>query len=379
MNQRRGYTAPGIGLPAAGAVLFLFACIAFPNAATAFSLSPQGTALERVTAQQREPWYRRWIIRSAGQAIRHFAEPVHEEITHRIYDCDADAEYCAQLDIEFAPPAVLYGVRWNDDPPFGLSARQAANTGCKINESIRLITQPNCWRQLFSDAQKGAAAGKEYTAESGAALLYRVHLGDLQFLHSMASKEGERASFTHRRILAWAEFTWRLAAGEYGLGTLLKDVKIEGFNKLIGRPEWRVQDLFTYGIDRVRPHIRDIAFGSLLHMVQDSFAKGHVARGEPTHGARCPNAGQHPAPGKIREFHAYNNQDHREHARYDERKMLMAHVANTRPHVVRVGRTLREYYEAKASWEAVRPYIECAFALENPEAKASAGEGFERR
>jgi hypothetical protein len=71
-----------------------------------------------VTAQQREPWYWRWIVGSLQGGIGHFTHPVHEEITHRIYDCDADGEYCADVDIEFAPQQVLYGVRWNDVKPY---------------------------------------------------------------------------------------------------------------------------------------------------------------------------------------------------------------------------------------------------------------------
>mgnify|MGYP001559561897 CR=1 FL=1 len=162
------------------------------------------------------------------------------------------------------------------------------------------------------------------------------------------------------------------------LGTLLNEVNITGFAKMVGRPEWRVQDLFIYGIDRARPYIRDVAFGSLLHMVQDSFAKGHLERTEPTFEEKCPNKGaeRHLAPGRIRQFHAYQRQDHREHSRYDSRERLMAHIANTKPHVVTVGRTLREYYRAGTPWPEAKPYIECVFALTDPEARASGGHGF---
>jgi hypothetical protein len=346
--------------------------------ARAFNLSPEGTKLERVTAQQSQTWYARWIAKVLGDAIRHFAEPVHEEITHRIYDCDGDRAVCGQVDIEFAPWTVLYGVRWNDDPPFGLTAGQATNTSCKVNESVRLITQPKCWRELFNDAKKGAAAGKKYDGKSGAALIYRVHFGDLQFLHSMASRDGERAGETQSRVMMWAEFVWRVASAEYDLGTMIKDVKIDGLNERIGRPDWRVQDLFTYGMQMVRPHIRDVAFGSVLHMVQDSFAKGHTDRSEPTYREKCRNAGaeQHLAPGRIREFHAYNLQNQDEHSRYDGRVQLMGHISNTHPHVIMVGKDLRKYYAGGAGWDAVKPYLQCVFAIENPDTPGSPGDGF---
>ena len=37
----------------------------------------------------------------------------------------------------------------------------------------------------------------------------------------------------------------------------------------------------------LRSHIKEVAFGSLLHMVQDSFAKAHVDRAEAIQGQMC--------------------------------------------------------------------------------------------
>ena len=346
----------------------------------AFNLSPQGTKLEQVAAVQREPWYRAWLQRTVQGSIGHFTSPIHEEITHRIYDCDADQAYCGNVDIDgFAPAAVLYGVRWNDDPPFAFESGHKQVDGCKMQESVRFISQPLCWRNLFKDAESGAAKGNVYNAKSGHVPLYRVHFGDLQFLHSMASMDGETAESTRTNIIRWAEFTWRVASGEYGILTNLRDIKIDGFNDLVGRPAWRIQDLFTYAApSAIRQQIQNVAFGSLLHVVEDSFAKGHTDRAEPGFGQHCANPGatEHLAPGVIREFHAYNKQDHAEHSRFDSRDLLMEHVANTKPHVIAVGRTLRQYYENKATWDTVRPYIECVFTLQQADTPASAGIGF---
>lgn len=345
----------------------------------AFGLSPQGTKLEQVTAVQRQPWYLGWMQRTVQGSVGHFTSPVHEEITHRIYDCDADGAYCANVDIEFAPPAVLYGVRWNDDPPFAFESGHKQVEGCKMQESVRFISQPLCWRNLFKDAEKGAAQGSAYDAKSGHVLLYRVHFGDLQFLHSMASKDGDLSESTRSKIMIWAEFTWRVASGEYGLLTTLRDVKIAGFSDLVGRPDWRIQDLLTYAAPgAVRQQIRQVAFGSLLHVMEDSFARGHTDRAEPGYQQKCANPGatEHLAPGAIKEFHAYNNQNHAEHSKFDDREMLMTHVANTKPHVITVGRTLRKYFEDGATWDAVKPYMECVFTLQHPDTPASAGIGF---
>lgn len=84
------------------------------------------------------------------------------------------------------------------------------------------------------------------------------------------------------------------------------------------------------------------------------------------------------APGPIKEFYAYNKQNHSEHSKFDDRNMLMTHVANTRPHVIVVGRTLRKYFEENATWGTVKPYIACVFTLQQPDTPALAGIGFEQ-
>ena len=48
--------------------------------------------------------------------------------------------------------------------------------------------------------------------------------------------------------------------------------------------------------------IRQRAVGALFHMIQDSYAHGHVERD---------------SAGEITEFHAYGGQDEHEHGKYD--------------------------------------------------------------
>jgi hypothetical protein len=117
----------------------------------------------------------------------------------------------------------------------------------------------------------------------------------------------------------------------------------------------------------------DVAFGSLLHMLEDSFARGHVSRAEGVYGEICPG-GRAGKPGAIREFHSYQNQDHAKHGEYDSRRALADHLID-KPSVVGIGRDLRKMYEDHASWETVAPFLACAFAFEDANVKASAGNG----
>ncbi len=348
---------------------------ASPRPVPPYKLSPEGTTLEKSIAKKYSGVWNRAMLWVADRGIHLFSEPVHEEITHRIYGCQGDRDVCGDPNIGFASPFVLAGVRWNDDPPFRLEEGEGRNTSCKITETIRFTTQPRCWAQLFRDAQKRAISGKPLDQTSRVSLLARSHFGDLQFLHSMASRDGEPAVETKQRIMMWAEFTWRVGRGDYGLETMLKDVSIARMEEFFGRSGWRVQDLFTLGNVALRPRVKEVALGSLLHMVEDSFAKSHVDRAEATLGERCPRAEERFAPGRIREFHCYINQDTAKHGDYDSRQAFAQHWAADRPTVIDVGQALVEYYQRGSTWEEVRPYLDCVFALEDPESKASAGAG----
>jgi hypothetical protein len=353
--------------------------------AAAFSLSPRGTKYEQHVTEKNSNWWQRTVALLARQDVLHFREPVHEEITNRIYGCDKDQSVCGDPEVEYAGPFVQAGVRWNDDPPFQLQPGEGKHTACKVAETIgvatqpvtiRVTTQPVCWVQIFENAKRLAAGGNVPDASNHASLLARSHFGDLQFLHAMASQDGEAAAETQRRVLMWAEFCWKVATGTYGLDTKLQDVDIPGFADFFGKSGWTVQDIFTVGNEALRPHINEVAFGSILHTVEDSFAKGHVEREHPSAAAACSALPQFPAPPRILEFHSYAHQDEHKHARYDTRDAFEQEAQADSPSVVPVGRPLRDFFQGRAGWETVRPYLDCVFAVADPEAKASPGAEF---
>ncbi|WP_374012993.1 hypothetical protein [Pseudoxanthomonas koreensis] len=338
---------------------------------SAHKLAPEATPEERrlagITSGARASLERlmaRW-------SLEVFTEPVHEEITNHIYGCNGDV--CAGNQATTAPPAVLAGVRWNDDPPFQLLAGQAQNTNCKTRETVRFETQPLCWVALFRDAKAGAARGKRYGP--GDAMLYRSHFGDLQFLHAMAAADGESAATTRDALMGWFEFAWRASLGEYTLDTRLKDVRIPVIQHAFGGTEWRVMDLYTLGASGgLRRYVADVAFGSLLHAVQDSFAAGHVRREEASGLQECHLAGTAvSAPGRILEFHSYAGQDHGLHAQADSRKAFMRRFQEA-GNVVEVSKPLVRARTQALEWHAVEPYFDCLFTLQRPEAPATAGD-----
>lgn len=352
-----------------GILLIVFAAPAF-----SFKLATRSSEEERRLSQISTNYRVEYLEAPLARwSLSVFTEPVHEEITNRMYGCDGDAEVCAGELSLTAPASVLAGVRWNDDPPFRLSANQAKNTSCKTKDTIRFETQPSCWVTLFRAANKGAANGEEYGR--GQAMLYRTHFGDLQFLHAMATRDGEPAYTTKANLMGWFEFAWRAAGGEYTLDTRLKDIENPTIKAAFGNTDWRLQDLYTTGAGNgLRRRIDDVAFGSLLHVLQDSFAAGHVEREESTGTQRCSVGGiTTRAPGFIVAFHAYNHQEHSQHADADSRASFMRHLQE-QGDVVELGRALVEAREARMDWPTIQPMFDCMFTLLKPESPAGPGD-----
>jgi hypothetical protein len=297
--------------------------------------------------------------------------PVHEAIVHAAFGCNqTNPNDCANE--TRATPPIIWGVRWNDDPPFRMKGGGAQ---CKYDQTIRANTQPSCWYQLFTHAEKQAAKGEIFGP--GHALLYRTHFGDLQFLHAMASLDNEPASVTKKRIMMWAEFMWGITAG-----TLRRDTYIStlGINEL-GRyfpGEQSASILLSLGYPAFQNEkVAEVALGSLLHLLQDSFSRAHVTRGDAV-GADCPGIPNVRAPGAITQFHSYANQNHSTHDAADRPDALQVHVLEITPSVIDASRAIVGLWKSKAAWQEAKQYLDCVFTLSPSAQNSGPGEGFSR-
>jgi hypothetical protein len=344
--------------------------------AEAYKCSPEGSFIEKKLASRSQNVWERFLSDLAMKGIHKFGEPVHEEITNRILGCEGDSNICGEPDYAPENAYFLAGVRWNDDPPFRFEKGHGNFGGCEPGATIRLVTFPRCWANVFKYGEARAEGGARFDTQSSAPLLLRSHFGDMQFLHSMASIGSEPAAVTREKIIMWAEFTWRVALGEFPLSMLVKDVPIKGFSDLFKKNGWSILDLFSLGNPHVRKprNMSELALGSLLHMVEDSFATGHTDRAVPDPKEMCATTiKEHLVPGKIVEFHFYGKQDKQRHGEDDTRSAFSTHWTSTKPNVIDVGRSLYEYYEKGEKWENVKSYLECIFALDKEARPASAG------
>ena len=346
--------------------------------AHAWQLAPEATATERGLAAMGGQ-LQRAVNRGVFQGVAMIGKPVHEDITRRALRCPinetSDERWWPGCEIDTRYQEA--GVRWNDDPAFKFLPGRGEYLGCRAGQTVRLTTQPVCWVRVFKHGESAAARGVRLTGRNGN-LLVRSHFGDLQFLHAMAVVDGEAAEQTQRHILAWAEFTWRTSQGDRGFEAqqVVSKLPIDGFAELFRHNQgWRIQDLFALGNPGVRDAeaIQRIAFGSLVHLVEDSFAAGHVDRAPPQAGSTC--AGQR-SPGLIREFHSYPKQDSHRHGKADATGALQAHEMGTSPNVVEVVRMLGVLWGSRAAWNDARAYLNCVFALAPDVRPSSPGENF---
>jgi len=360
-----------LSLVVTGFVLFSFA-----HSALAWNIQPVPSQKDRKLAKY-DAWHKKLKKRITGELIVHFTSPQHEEIAHRIFGCEVEDCRSPEAGQKSAPPAVLAGSRWNDTPPFTLL--KTRTPFCPTGKVITINTDPECWGILFKDAKEQAEAGRKYGNEPLTLVLYRSHFGDMQFLHSMAASEQELARETKQKIMAWAEFMYRIALGEITRGTSIKKTGIQDIDGLFTHRYDTVQTLFVS--DSPREYREDenlhlFAMGVLLHMVTDSLSGSHVQRGD-QFGHACRHVSGKRNPGWVKQFHVYNLQDSSAHGRAETDRALADRLeTDTSP--VDVGRAVMEYYNRKAKWEELRVYLDCVYDLADPNAPAGPGSDYRK-
>lgn len=354
-------------------IVLAWLVVLIASRAAAFQINPN-QADDDTKRASLASYIERLAVGASGRLVGHFKSPNHEAITHQAFGCTlANVFACSAAPTQQrAPDAAIWGVRWNDDPPFRMRPTRA---DCKYEQTIRSNTQPKCWYTLFKDAESRAAGGEQFGI--GDALLYRSHFGDLQFLHSMASTNGEPATITQANVLLWAEFTWGIATQSLPQNKFPRDIGVIGIEKYFPGDQTAAV-LLALGNPQIQPQrdrVSEAALGSLLHMVQDSFSNAHVERAEPT-GVDCDGVSGARQPGKIVRFHNYVGQDATKHDLQDAVDALSRNLLESQPSVVEVSKTIVDFWRTKATWPTVQPYFLCVFALDRDVQSAGPGDAF---
>lgn len=218
---------------------------------------------------------------------------------------------------------LMEAVKWPDDPTKEVGAWTIFKFG------IKLLGQ--CEERYLDGLEDG--------------LLCSSHYGPLQFWHSMASSDDEPTVETQRKMRDWAEFLYKVAAGQVNPGEdycgYWREQENLGKGELANilapkdkfpctksGPRWTIGTLFSMSCTRMfsstkctewlDPRVARVnALGALLHMVQDSYAQGHAGRGdaELIPGTKRVKAKFECLP--ITQFYTYGKQDTKKHRQAD--------------------------------------------------------------
>ena len=244
----------------------------------------------------------------------------------------------------------LRGVIWADDPKGYLFDNK---------ENINNYSSGLLWYGEFDPDEK----------DEPDKLIARTHYGDLQFFHGMAVEKGVDPKQTQDKILTWSEFLIQVATGSIGKDTIVKDVasikdQFSEYDTLT------IRQLFVAHEEASETDIRQRAAGVLLHLIQDSYAEGHVQRD--------------PKTGAIEEFHTYEGQDEDKHAEKDkfvhskgaDLKQIIDDTPGARAAVDHGIQVLMMIDQGKPVSEILKYLRENVFALSPKAAKSDVGVDF---
>ena len=234
-----------------------------PLRATKLELIVVGTSCKDYTAIEKRPFQANFSIGfKAGGVVPINKDPVHENIAIAAFiKAQQLPEGTTYNNLNSKQWEYFRGIIWNDDP------------SCLLFDDER-------------DKNHDWAAGLEWYGQfkSGPAncMTKRSHFGDLQFLHGMASRDGEAAETTKKNILAWMEVMYKLACGNQGVAMQdkLKSVLPALFNgstEPTGDATVK-QLLLATTPNYLFSNIQRRALGVCLHIIQDSYAIGHTQR-----------------------------------------------------------------------------------------------------
>ena len=275
-------------------------------------------------------------------------DPVHESITNAALQNAGIVPRGTRFN-DLIVWEYIRGIFWNDDPEGFFFDNNAAETDNWSSGTTFL--------SHFISHKNEASGGKEFGP--GDPLLARSHFGDLQCLHAMAAGDGELATTTRDDIFRWLEFFYGVAAGMVVEIAPLGSITVGRVQEWFPRSSLPVRTLFLIG---QKGNARHRAIGAFLHIIQDSYAEGHVER-DPS--------------DSILEFHSYIHQNSSKHAHDDRISPGGLSAMPGAQRAIQRCSTILQLWMQNARWEDVRNYLEKeVFLLASDARSASPGESY---
>lgn len=237
-----------------------------------------------------------------GRGITKTHQPVHETMTIAALIA-SKFPMSEGTTYKNAPKEIKEFVRgsvWNDDPGCLLFEKDT-------HDNYRL-SDGTKWFKEYESAEGGLLGGFVgwITGTPRQTITGRSHFGDLQFLHAMAAQEREEPQETKEKIMMWLEIMYKLSVGDQGIheNMRLDQIDVSSSSRYQLRMFFKedtspsggetLRGLLTGNTQYEDTMISRRALGSCFHIIQDSYARGHVRRwplnaGElESHSMSCP-------------------------------------------------------------------------------------------
>lgn len=312
-----------------------------------------------------------WTVQRLREArYAKLKQGIHERITREALD---DAERRRGTSDPELRRQVTYGLLFNDDPagylfprtrgnPKGYTARDAGGSvvnGIQWMKEFGLVLAQMKRRDVLVREERSDSRllRRRAARELGRLdrrleknILWASHFGDLQYLHAMGLGDESRGEIL-AKMRAYAEHAWSVAVGTTTLAELEAEIgRAKAASRdgagLAGRrrqlmARFDTADLLYHADDAAQLGPR--ALGSILHMIQDSYAKGHAVR----EGWEGENS------GRIRYFQNYAEQDGDKHGAFDTHASEEVDNWDRIPGAAKAmerSSTLIDYYSLGCSW-----------------------------
>lgn len=339
-----------------------------------------------------------WIIRKLRKKrYAKLRQGIHERITLEALD-NAERHSPYSTKHPKLRKQVIYGLLFNDDPGGYLFPKTDGNprgykytkdsggsvvNGIKWMEKFGLVVTRMKRLYLVKKEElsqkrfvgwifrsRGARERPQLEAKLNKDILWASHFGDLQYLHSMGLGHESRALII-ARMRGYSEHAWSAAIGAMTFTCFkaeIKQVKSQDHSgkkstlpsnlkecPIIGAAHAKRKRQLLKRFDEYDAlyHTRDAkefkyrALGSILHIIQDSYAKGHTVR----EGWDGQNS------GRIKYFQNYAEQDGDKHGAFDTHRSQKVDNWNKIPGAVKAmerSSVLITYFIRKCSWKGSR-------------------------
>jgi hypothetical protein len=237
---------------------------------------------------------------------------------------------------------------------------KAINRYITSQEAIKkkLNGKKNSLKRLLQDLKQFSAVKNN--------IMYASHFGDLQYLHSMGSSQQTRDQ-VKKKIMSYISHAWRTASGELPfkeqrkkIAKVQREYRESGKYSTSFKNRFSMADLLYHTKDK--EGIRYRALGSVLHLVQDSYAKGHTVRENWEINRGDGNLDQANS-GKIRFFQDYSGQGAGEesHADHDTNMDNQANFKDIPGAKMAIKRStqLVKFFMKKCTWENLNKNNDC--------------------